>query len=54
MGDLRDLLLMLNDALVDRVIKSPEYQPGQPFKVEQFEAGVDVILGQRNLFNASS
>lgn len=51
-GDLRDLLLMLNDLLVDRVVKSPTYEPGAPFKVEQFDTGVDAILGQRNLLGS--
>ena len=51
-GDLREQMANLyDDVFVEHVIKSPAYQPGQPFQISQFNAAVDRFFVVRGLLH---
>lgn len=51
-GDLRDqLALLYDDVFVEHVIKSPIYQPGQPFSIPQFNVALDRFFEARGLLH---
>ena len=51
-GDLRDQLALLYDEVfVERVVKSPVYQPGQSFSIPEFNVELDKFFQARGLLH---